>query len=83
MRSIVECYDSLPEMLQRYIVSFVYIDVSHNIVNLFKFKKQLLLSTRLTNKVNFISNYKYSIYILFTPSMKKIIPIFEIFNYAR
>ena len=38
MRSIVECYDSLPEMLQRYIVSFVYIDVSHNIVNLFKFK---------------------------------------------
>lgn len=77
-KSIVECFDNLPIELQKRITSFVKEDIDNNIVHIFKFRKTLIFSTRLVNKVNYSYSYKNIVCIFFSPSMKK-----QLLNYIK
>ena len=78
-KSIVEYFDNLPFELQKYITSFIKEDIdNNNIVHIFKFRKGLIFSTRLVNKLNYSYSYKNIVCIFFSPCMKK-----KLLNYIK
>ena len=66
---IITLYNKLPHEIQKHIVSYTVDNIENNFVNFFKFKKQLIISTRILNKVNYCHNYKESICIYFSSAM--------------
>lgn len=76
--TIIYYYDMLPFEVQKHIVSFIVDEIDNNVTHLFHFRKSLLLSTRLLNKLHYNYNYKDTICILFSSAMQK-----KLMNYMK
>ena len=66
---IITLYDKLPYEVQKHIVSYTVDNIENNIVHFFKFRKRLMISTRILNKLNYCHNYKETICIYFSSAM--------------
>jgi hypothetical protein len=66
---IITLYDKLPYEVQKHIVSYTVDNIENNIVHFFKFRKRLMISTRILNKLNYCHNYKQTICIYFSSAM--------------
>ena len=75
---IIELYDNLPHEIQKHIVSYNVENIENNIVHMFKFRKQLLITTRTLNKTNYCFNYREPICIYFSSVMHK-----QLLNYIK
>ena len=75
---IITLYDTLPYEVQKHIVSYTVDNIENNIVHFFKFRKRLMISTRILNKLNYCHNYKETICIYFSSAMHN-----QLLNYIK